>query len=86
MQVVLGIEGREVWVDVIDNGPGVSEAILPVLFEPFQSERQGGTGLGLYLARELCQANGVRLSYVFDRVGKSCFSLHIPVRKQENLK
>ncbi|MFT7235626.1 MAG: two-component system sensor histidine kinase PilS (NtrC family) [Methylophagaceae bacterium] len=86
VQVILALELEEVVIDVIDNGPGVSEMILPALFEPFQSERKGGTGLGLYLARELCQANSVRLNYAFDRVGKSCFSLHIPLRKQENLK
>ena len=86
VRVVLALEGEVVSIDVIDNGPGASETILPVLFEPFQSERQGGTGLGLYLARELCQANGVRLNYVSDKVEKSCFRLHIPVKKQENLK
>lgn len=86
VQVILSVEAEEVLIDVIDNGPGVSDKILPVLFEPFQSERQGGTGLGLYLARELCQANGARLNYAFEPLGKSCFSLHIPLRKQENLK
>lgn len=73
-------------LDVIDNGPGVSKAIQKVLFEPFQSERQGGTGLGLYLARELCQANGVRLNYVFDEVKKSCFRMQMPIRQPESLK
>ena len=86
IQLTLAVEDELVLVDVIDNGPGVSESMLPVLFEPFQSERQGGTGLGLYLAQELCQANGVRLNYVSKQVGKSCFRLHIPIRKQENLK
>lgn len=85
VQIVLSIEDEEVLIDVIDNGPGVSATILPSLFEPFQSERQGGTGLGLYLAREMSQANGVRLNYVFDKLDKSCFSLHIPLRQQENL-
>lgn len=61
-------------LDVIDNGPGVSDEMQEKLFEPFQSERQGGTGLGLYLARELCKANGVRLSYLPDEKG-SCFRM-----------
>ncbi len=78
--------GDEVQLDIIDNGPGVSKEMTSVLFEPFQSDRQGGTGLGLYLARELCQANGVRLNYIFDKVGKSCFSLHMPIKQQEGLK
>jgi two-component system sensor histidine kinase PilS (NtrC family) len=86
VEVILSIEDNEALLDIVDNGPGVSDNMLTTLFEPFQSERQGGTGLGLYLARELCQANGVRLNYVFDKVGQSCFRLHLPMKKQENLK
>ncbi|MDQ7073390.1 MAG: ATP-binding protein [Gammaproteobacteria bacterium] len=51
-------------IDVLDNGPGVSETALPQLFEPFQSERSGGIGLGLFLAREMALANGIRLDYM----------------------
>ncbi len=86
IEVKLDLNDGEAILDIIDNGPGVSETMLMTLFEPFQSERQGGTGLGLYLARELCQANGVRLHYVFDKVERSCFRMHLPTRKQENLK
>lgn len=61
-------------LDIIDNGPGVSEEMRNKLFEPFQTERTGGTGLGLYLAHELCQANAVRLSYLTEDEG-SCFRM-----------
>jgi two-component system sensor histidine kinase PilS (NtrC family) len=39
------------------------------LFEPFFTTDSKGTGLGLYLARELCSANGAQLAYVKDRPG-----------------
>ncbi len=55
---------NEIMIDVLDNGPGVSETALPQLFEPFQSERTGGIGLGLFLAREMALANGIRLEYI----------------------
>jgi two-component system sensor histidine kinase PilS (NtrC family) len=55
---------QEIMIDVLDNGPGVSESALPQLFEPFQSERTGGIGLGLFLAREMAMANGIRLDYI----------------------
>lgn len=55
---------NEVMIEVLDNGPGVSETALPKLFEPFQSERTGGIGLGLFLAREMALANGIRLDYI----------------------
>lgn len=51
---------------VIDDGAGVAGELQAQLFEPFFTTFSGGTGLGLYIARELCAANGTRLDY-FDR-------------------
>jgi two-component system, NtrC family, sensor histidine kinase PilS len=48
---------------VIDDGPGLSPEQKQHLFEPFFSSESTGVGLGLYLARELCVANGAELSY-----------------------
>jgi len=48
---------------VIDDGPGVSEALRNSLFEPFHTTHVAGTGLGLYIAREFCLANRSRLVY-----------------------
>jgi two-component system sensor histidine kinase PilS (NtrC family) len=61
-------------VDVIDEGPGISDEDSRHVFEPFFTTESGGTGLGLYLARELCEANQARLDYLRD-AGKSCFRL-----------
>jgi two-component system sensor histidine kinase PilS (NtrC family) len=49
---------------VIDDGAGVPQALQGQLFEPFFTTYSGGTGLGLYIARELCSANGAALDYV----------------------
>ncbi len=51
----------DVEVHVIDDGEGVDEASREQIFEPFFTTRHRGTGLGLYIARELCEANGARL-------------------------
>ena len=56
-------------LSVIDNGPGVPAAIQGQLFEPFFTTEAKGTGLGLYLARELCAANRATLEYVDDAPG-----------------
>jgi len=56
-------------LSVIDNGPGVPAAIRGQLFEPFFTTEAKGTGLGLYLARELCAANRAVLEYVHDVAG-----------------
>jgi two-component system sensor histidine kinase PilS (NtrC family) len=45
------------------------------LFEPFFTTSVGGTGLGLYIARELCEANGAALEYVTLASGEVCFRI-----------
>jgi two-component system sensor histidine kinase PilS (NtrC family) len=53
-----------VQLHVMDDGPGVPEALRSQLFEPFFTTDSKGTGLGLYISRELAAANGARLDYV----------------------
>jgi two-component system sensor histidine kinase PilS (NtrC family) len=50
---------------VADDGPGLSEHMRDHLFEPFFTSEARGSGLGLYLARELCEANGASIGHEF---------------------
>jgi two-component system, NtrC family, sensor histidine kinase PilS len=61
-------------IDVIDQGPGVPPEAVPHLFEPFYTTERLGTGLGLYIAKELCEANRARLQYIPQELG-ACFRL-----------
>ncbi|MDB6163755.1 MAG: sensor histidine kinase [Xanthomonadaceae bacterium] len=65
-------------IDVIDRGPGIPEAVQPRLFRPFYTTSEHGTGLGLYIARELCIANEATLDYVAVPAGGSCFRVVLP--------
>ena len=67
--LVVRVLANQVELDVIDDGLGVSKANQGQLFEPFFTTFSAGTGLGLYLARELCAANGATLEYVADSPG-----------------
>ena len=49
-------------ITVADNGPGISKAQLSKIFEPFYTTRREGSGLGLYIARQLCEANQAELT------------------------
>jgi two-component system sensor histidine kinase PilS (NtrC family) len=69
VRIALSGYGDRVELDVIDNGPGVPESAQGQLFEPFFTTDSKGTGLGLYLARELCTANRAILEYVDDLPG-----------------
>ena len=72
---VLVKEGRTMLM-VQDDGPGISSEHQGKLFEPFFTTATEGTGLGLYIAKELCEANGALLEYRGDgrRVG-ACFCI-----------
>jgi two-component system sensor histidine kinase PilS (NtrC family) len=64
LSVALSLPGNIVQLDVSDDGPGVAETLRAQLFEPFFTTDSTGTGLGLYIARELCGANGALLGYI----------------------
>ncbi len=75
--VVHALDGRPT-IDVTDRGPGIPEGALSRLFRPFFTTSEHGTGLGLYIARELCRANEANLDYVPVPGGGSCFRIALP--------
>ncbi|WP_295997594.1 ATP-binding protein [Rugamonas sp.] len=56
---------RHMELHVQDDGPGISPEVRAHLFEPFYTTSSKGTGLGLYLARELCLNNDAMLDYEY---------------------
>lgn len=72
-----GIENAsgERYLEVLDFGKGVKKEVQERLFEPFFTTEYSGTGLGLYIARELCEANRARLTYrTYEHYG-ACFRI-----------
>jgi two-component system sensor histidine kinase PilS (NtrC family) len=66
---------RQPCLEIEDNGRGIPAEMVEQVFEPFFTTAHQGTGLGLYLARELCEYNQARLSYAPRREGGACFRL-----------
>ncbi|WKJ89748.1 ATP-binding protein [Methylomonas montana] len=65
---------NEPCIRMIDNGKGIAEEDRQHLFEPFFTTSHKGTGLGLYISKELAELNQAELSYA-ECAGKSCFTL-----------
>lgn len=59
-------------LDVIDWGTGINPDIADNIFDPFFTTTPKGTGLGLYIARELCEGNGASLNYHPGEGGLGC--------------
>jgi two-component system sensor histidine kinase PilS (NtrC family) len=62
-------------LDIIDYGHGVKESMIGQIFEPFFTTENTGSGLGLYLCREMCEGNHSLLHYQPDKQQRSCFKL-----------
>ncbi len=74
------------YLDITDNGPGISEEDLAHIFEPFFTTSRAGTGLGLYIARELCESNQAQLTHLAMPAGQTGCRFRVtfadPRRKQ----
>ncbi len=75
IRLVAGLspEARRPYLDVHDDGPGLDADTVEHIFEPFFTTAAGGTGLGLYISRELAEANQARIDYVAGTGG--CFRI-----------
>ncbi|CDF86106.1 Sensor protein pilS [Pseudomonas knackmussii B13] len=62
-------------LEVLDDGPGIAEEQLGKLFEPFFTTESKGTGLGLYISRELCESNQARIDFKNRDEGGGCFRI-----------
>ncbi len=54
---LVSVSGNSIQLNLIDDGPGVDPQHLKQIFEPFYTTATNGTGLGLYIAREMCETN-----------------------------
>jgi len=79
VEVRLETLGRFGHVTVLDDGPGVPEAVRPTLFQRFKKAGAGaGSGLGLYLARRIVEAHGGRIAYA-RLEGRTSFRFSLPL-------
>ncbi len=63
IDIIVSKTKQRVTLILQDQGPGISEKELPYLFEPFHTTSPQGTGLGLYIVKELCEANHAEIHY-----------------------
>ena len=62
-------------LEVCDNGPGIPQDYIGQIFEPFYTSQSTGTGLGLYIARELCECNHAQIDIQQEPGQGACFQI-----------
>ncbi len=76
LRLILQHTPQQTSLCIQDDGPGIPSELHGHVFEPFFTTEKEGTGLGLYIAKELCEANNTRLEYVStDGTTGACFRM-----------
>lgn len=75
MHVGRQANNRRPYLKIVDYGLGVPKQLQEHLFEPFAAGPDGGTGLGLFICRELCEQNKATLRYLPGDKGGSIFQV-----------
>lgn len=66
LQLICGYDDKtaQPYLDIIDNGPGIAEELIEQIFDPFFTTSSKGTGLGLYITKEMVESNRGRIRYI----------------------
>jgi signal transduction histidine kinase len=80
-RVEIGCQRETSWVvvSISDDGPGVAEADLQRVFEPFYTGKETGTGLGLSISKKIVEGYGGKLDIETSKWGGACFRIWVPM-------
>jgi C4-dicarboxylate-specific signal transduction histidine kinase len=79
LTLTVSAHGARGQLDVADTGPGIAPEVLPRIFEPFYSTREGGLGLGLSLCETLATTMGGSLTATPNEPHGAVFALSLPL-------
>lgn len=72
----LSEENQQAILDIIDNGHGIDEDTAGHIFEPFYTTSTEGTGLGLYIIKEIIENNRAKIEHIDQTNEGSCFRIY----------
>ena len=67
---------KQPYIDIIDNGPGIDEETQTHIFDPFFTTSDEGTGLGLYITKEVIESNRAKIRHIPPPAGGTCFRIY----------
>lgn len=75
LQGGVSLDSRQPFLDVIDNGTGIDPELVHQIFDPFFTTSPSGTGLGLYISKEMIESNRAKIRFIPLPKGGSCFRI-----------
>ena len=79
------LDGENPVLEIIDDGPGIEEDNVASIFEPFFTTSSSGTGLGLFICKEICEAYQAQISYNRTPDERTCFRIRFAPPEQQFL-
>lgn len=80
--IIINIQGTidevtdQPYIDIIDNGAGINEETQTHIFDPFFTTNVEGTGLGLYITKEVIESNRAKIRYIPPTNTGTCFRIY----------
>lgn len=71
-----------IYIDIIDEGPGIPDHLIPKLSKPFYTTKQEGTGLGLMITQKIMDEHNGRLEILQNEIKGSTFRLILPIARE----
>lgn len=69
-------ETSQPYIEIIDNGQGIDKETQTHIFDPFFTTSAEGTGLGLYITKEVIESNRAKIRYISPQTGGTCFRIY----------
>lgn len=76
LQGGITLDSTQPFVDIIDNGQGIEDEVAQQIFEPFFTTSTQGTGLGLYITKEVVESNRAKITHISLPTGGTCFRIY----------
>lgn len=76
IQGEIDAESKQPYIDIIDNGPGIDKETQASIFDPFFTTSSEGTGLGLYITKEVIESNRAKIRHIAPPTGGTCFRIY----------
>ena len=76
IQGAIDTESQRPFIDIIDNGQGIDKDAQANIFDPFFTTSSEGTGLGLYITKEVIESNRAKIRYLSPSAGGTCFRIY----------
>jgi signal transduction histidine kinase len=76
--IATSLTDSSILIDIADNGPGIAEQDLPLIFEPFFTRKGAGTGLGLSITQRIIEEHGGTLTVASDAASGALFQITLP--------